>query len=141
MKLFGLSFFENTRKKKLSLKPRPRSPSKRSLFSCLAITISCGVTTNVVGNILIRSEFPTQPSVESLGDYHLSEVAWIVCQISISRKEKCWFLPFFSHFTANILLLRRKPLKDGQRTLLKQLTDNWKVLRVVQNTLNLLHNV
>ena len=36
----------------------------------------------------------------------------------------CWPLSLSSHLTVTMLSIRRKPLKDGQPTLLKPLTDN-----------------
>ena len=40
----------------------------------------------------------------------------------------CWPLSLSSHLTVTMLSIRRKPLKDGQPTLLKPSTDNWEVL-------------
>ena len=45
----------------------------------------------------------------------------------------CWPLSLSSHLTVPMLSVRRKPLKDGQPTLLKPSTDR-EMLQVVKNT-------
>ena len=54
----------------------------------------------------------------------------------LSRTDTwCWSLSFLGDFTAPILSIKRTPLSDGQRTLLKLSLDNyWEVLNVVKNT-------
>ena len=54
----------------------------------------------------------------------------------LSRTDTwCWSLSFLGDFTATILSIKRTPLSDGQRTLLKLSLDNyWEILNVVKNT-------
>ena len=40
----------------------------------------------------------------------------------------CWPLSLSSHLTVTMLPIRRKPLKDGQPTLLKPSPDNWEII-------------
>ena len=52
------------------------------------------------------------------------------CQLSLNKHLFrrttlwCWPLSLPSHLTVTMLFIRRKPLKDGQPTLLKPSTDN-----------------